>query len=93
LTVTMRVLRNQGLQRRSPCPGLTTEAVFRLWRAAVKDDDKLVDALIAKIYDAMVSFDCTRADRVIELVINRDPSAQSALAALLADMRALGTRG
>ena len=32
---------------------LTKEQVYRLWKCAIKDDDRLADALIQKIYDGM----------------------------------------
>jgi hypothetical protein len=30
---------------------LTKNQVFRLWKCAIKDDDKLVDAVIEKLYE------------------------------------------
>ena len=34
---------------------LTKDQVFRLWKCAVKDDDKLVDAVIEKLYEEMIA--------------------------------------
>lgn len=79
--------RNRDLQEESPCPGLTVDAVFRLWRAAMKDDDRLIDRLIQTLYDDMVSFDCKRTGSVMKLVIHRDRSATSAFDALLIDLK------
>ena len=41
---------------------LTKEQVFRLWKCAVKDNDKLVDAAIEKLYEEMIAFDPARAE-------------------------------
>jgi DNA invertase Pin-like site-specific DNA recombinase len=40
----------------------TTEQLYRLWKCAIKDDDRLVDALIQKFYDIMVGFSFQRAE-------------------------------
>jgi hypothetical protein len=34
---------------------LTNEQIFRLWAAAVKDDDKYVDLIIQKVYEDMMA--------------------------------------
>ena len=36
---------------------LTKNQVLRLWKCAVKDDDKLVDAVIEKLYEEMIAFE------------------------------------
>jgi hypothetical protein len=41
--------------------GLTHEAIFRLWKMAIKDDEKLLDEAIANLYADIVSFDRARA--------------------------------
>ena len=41
---------------------LTREQVFGLWKCAVKDDDKLVDAAVEKLYEEMVAFNQARAE-------------------------------
>ena len=38
-------------------PMLTGDMLFRLWRAAVKDDDTLVEEIIYGMYEAMMAFD------------------------------------
>jgi hypothetical protein len=65
--------------------GLTHDAIFRLLKAAIKDDEKLVDDAIAAVYDQMISFDRTRADRVISLIIRRHREARGDFKALLSD--------
>ena len=55
---------------------LTKEQVFRLWKCAVKDNDKLVDAAIEKLYEEMIAFDPARAESVVQLTINRDDTAE-----------------
>jgi len=73
-----------------PRPMLTKEQVFRLWRCAIKDDDKLIDELIEQIYENIIAFDGKRAECVVELVVRRSVTAGYALRSLLADMRAAG---
>ena len=68
---------------------LTREQVFRLWKCAIKDDDKLVDEMIQQMYEHIIAFDCQRAECVIELIVRRNSSAICALRALLRDMRVI----
>ena len=67
---------------------LTREQVFRLWRCAIKDDDKLVDEIIQQVYENIIAFDCRRAESVIELIVRRNVAAGCAFRSLLKDMRA-----
>ena len=69
-------------------PGLPTEHLFKLFRAAIKDHGDTGDPLIQSAYDDIVSYDHERARGVMELVVRRDPLAFSALYALLAEPRA-----
>jgi hypothetical protein len=69
-------------------PGLTREQVFRLWQCAIKDDERLVDDIIERIYENIVAFDCKRAESVIELIVRRSITARWAFRSLLNDMRA-----
>jgi hypothetical protein len=71
---------------------LTKEQVFRLWRCAVKDDDKLIDEIIQQLYENIIAFDCNRAESVIELIVRRNVAAGCAFRSLLKDMRAVGPR-
>jgi hypothetical protein len=68
---------------------LTKEQVFRLWRCATKDDNKLVDEMIQHVYEDMITFDCKRAECVMELIVKRDIAARCAFGSLLKDMRAV----
>jgi hypothetical protein len=72
---TQERLSEPGYMRRS---ALTEEQVFRLWRAAIKDDDRLVDQVIQKVHDDMISFDRDRAEDVMELIVRRDRTASDA---------------
>jgi len=63
--------------------GLTREAIFRLWKAAIKDDEKLLDEAIAAVHEQMISSDRVRAERVIELIIRRHRDARNAFEAML----------
>ena len=66
---------------------LTNEHVYRLWKCAIKDDDRLVDALIQKIYDAMIVFDPKRAEAVMGLIVDRHEAAEPAFQDLLRDIK------
>jgi hypothetical protein len=65
---------------------LTKDQVFRLWTCAVKDDDKLVDAVIKKLYEEMIAFDHARAEAVMRLIIDRDAAAAHTFRVLLQDL-------
>jgi hypothetical protein len=66
--------------------GLTDEAIFRLWRMAIKDDEELVDDAIAAVYGQMVSFDRDRAAHVMSLIVRRHREAREAFTALLGEL-------
>jgi hypothetical protein len=74
-----------------PRPTLTKEQVFRLWRCAIKDDDRLVDEIIEQLYENIIAFDYKRADCVIQLIVRRSLTASCALRSLLKDMRTADT--
>jgi len=80
-----------GVLPTCPRPTLTREQVFRLWRCAIKDDDKLVDEIIEQLYENIIAFDYKRADCVIQLIVRRSLTANCALRSLLKDMRAANT--
>ena len=67
---------------------LTKNQVFRLWKCAVKDDDKLVDAVIEKFYEEMIAFDLARAETVMQLIIDRNEAAVPTFRGLLQDIAA-----
>jgi hypothetical protein len=72
---------------RSKRGGLTSEAIFRVWKAAIKDDEKLLDELIASVHEQMISLDQARAERVMSLVIRRHCNAKEAFKAMLIGIR------
>ena len=61
----------------TPCkyPMLTGDMLFRLWRAAVKDDDRLVEGMIRGMYEAVMAFDRERAEGAMDLTVRRSPIA------------------
>jgi hypothetical protein len=63
--------------------GLAPDAIFRLWRSALKDDERLIDEAIAATYDRMNSIDPVRAEQVMSLIIRRHADAKNALKDLL----------
>jgi hypothetical protein len=65
---------------------LTKDQVFRLWKCAVKDDDRLVDAVIGNLYEQMIAFDLARAEIVMQLIIDRDETAAPTFRGLLQDI-------
>jgi hypothetical protein len=58
--------------------GLQPDAIFRLWKSALKDDDSLLDEAITAAYDRMTAADPARAEEVISLIIRRQRGARSA---------------
>jgi hypothetical protein len=74
-----------------PRPTLTKEQVFRLWRCAIKDDDRLVDEIIEQLYENIIAFDYKRAECVVQLIVRRSLTASCALRSLLKDMRTATT--
>ena len=52
-----------------------------------KDDESLADALIQKIYDAMIAFDPKRAETVMGLIVDRHEAAEPAFQDLLRDIK------
>jgi hypothetical protein len=87
--VTKIVQKTASLQSFQTCQ-LTKEQVYRLWKCAIKDDDRLVDALIQKIYDTMIAFDSKRAENVIGLIVDRHEGAEPAFQDFLRDINAFG---
>jgi len=68
-------------------PSLTGGMLFRLWNAAIKDDDTLADEMIRGMYHCMLTFDRERAEYAMDLTVRRDPTARDTLRALLEDMQ------
>jgi hypothetical protein len=66
--------------------GLTHDAIYRLWKMAIKDDEKLLDEAVANLYADIISFDRARAERVISLIIRRHRESRDAFKALLNDL-------
>jgi hypothetical protein len=69
-----KILRKAAALQSLQTGQLKREQIYRLWKCAVKDDDRLADALIQKIYDTMIVFDAKRAETVIRLNC-RSPSS------------------
>ena len=51
--------------------GLSSHAIFRLWKTALKDDETLLDEAIASVHEQMTSLDQARAEQVMSLIIRR----------------------
>jgi hypothetical protein len=68
-------------------PSLKGDMLFRLWKAAIKDDNKLADEVIRGMYDGMLAFDRERAEDVMGLIIRRAPTARDGFRALLQDIQ------
>jgi hypothetical protein len=75
-------------------PSLPQDAMFRLWRAAIKDDhEDVADEIIQKVFDDMMAFDRARAEEVIELIVRRNSAARNAFGVLFKDVQALQRAG
>ena len=66
---------------------LSEEQIFRLWRAAIKDDEKQLDEVIRRVYRDMIERDRDRFEEVMYLTVTRDVGAERALGELLNDVR------
>jgi len=72
--------------------GLSSHAIFRLWKAALKDDEKLLDEAIASVHEQMTSLDQARAEHLMSLIIRRHRDAKGAFKAMLIDIRTQSRR-
>jgi hypothetical protein len=68
-------------------PALTAEELFELFRAAIKDDDRIINSVIQTVYDDLLRYDSGRARGIMELLVRREPLARSAFQALLTEAR------
>ena len=59
--------------------GLGRDATFRLWKAAIKDHEGLLDEAIAAIFDRMERVDPARAEEVMSLIIRRHRGRQTGI--------------
>jgi hypothetical protein len=67
--------------------GLTSTAIFQLWKAALKDDENLLDEAIAAVHEQMMTLNQPRAERVMVLIIRRHRDAKEAFKAMLVATR------
>ena len=68
--------------------------MFRLWRAAIKDDhDDVADEIIQKVYDDMMALDRALAEDAIEMIVRRNSAARNAFGVLFKDMQVLQRTG
>jgi hypothetical protein len=63
--------------------GLTSTAIFQLWKAALKDDENLLNEAIVAVYEQMMSLNQPRAEQVMSLTIRRHRDAKEAFKAML----------
>ena len=59
--------------------GLARDAIFRLWKAALKDDEGLLDEVIKATYDRLIRRDPVRAEQMMSLIIRRHRDGRKAL--------------
>ena len=69
--------------------GLSSHAIFRLWKTALKGDETVLDEAIASVHEQMTSLDQARAEQVMSLIIRRHRDAKEAFKAML---MAIGTQ-
>jgi hypothetical protein len=67
--------------------GLSSPVIFRLWKAALKDDKTLLDEAIASVHEQMISLDQARAEHVMSLIIRRHRDGNEAFKAMLMAIR------
>lgn len=65
---------------------LTDQQLFRLWSAAIKDDETLVDEIIRRVYEDMMAFDRDRSTGVMAMIVRRATAARCAFGSLLKDI-------
>jgi hypothetical protein len=65
--------------RRGKRFGLAQDAIYRLWKAALKDDDQLLDDVIKATYDRLIRRDPVRAEQMMSLIIRRHRDGRKAL--------------
>ena len=73
--------------------GLGRDATFRLWKAAIKDHEGLLDEAIAAIFDRMERVDPARAEEVMSLIIRRHRGAKRAFRDILARAKGASVAG
>ena len=59
--------------------GLAQDAIYRLWKAALKDDEGLLDEVIKATYDRLSRRDPVRAEQMMSLIIRRHRDGRQAL--------------
>jgi hypothetical protein len=59
--------------------GLAQDAIYRLWKTALKDDEGLLDEVIKATYDRMIRRDPIRAEQMMSLIIRRHRDGRQAL--------------
>jgi hypothetical protein len=52
--------------------GLAQDAIYRLWKAALKDDEGLIDEVIKATYDRLIRRDPIRAEQMMSIRRHRD---------------------
>ena len=67
--------------------GLSSHAIFRLWKTALKDDETLLDEAIASVHEQITSLDQARAEQAMSLIIRRHRDAKEAFKAMLMAIR------
>jgi len=68
-------------------PSLKGDMLFRLWKAAIEDDETLADEVFRGMYEALLAFDRERAEDVMALIVGRAPTASGSLRDLLQDIQ------
>ena len=68
--------------------GLSSHAIFRLWNAALKDDETLLNEAIARVHEQMISLDRARAEFGMSLIIRRRRDSKKAFKAMPMESRA-----
>jgi hypothetical protein len=68
-------------------PGAPKQEIRRLILDAVMTDPEFGEGMVKELQDQMFAFDANRAKKVIGMMVDDDPAAESAFASMVRDMR------
>jgi hypothetical protein len=67
--------------------GAPKQEIRRLILDAVMTDSEFAEGMVKELQDQMFAFDANRAKKVIGMMVDDDPAAESAFASMVRDMR------
>ena len=67
--------------------GAPKQEIRRLILDAVMTNSEFAEGMVKELQDQMFAFDANRAKKVIGMMVDDDPAAESAFASMVRDMR------